>query len=62
MDGDVGLTGAMQGHDGVASYSWLGGLDPIPIDWRSTILRSSALALSLGAWVGIVLVVRQLLG
>ena len=30
MDGDVGLTGAMQGHDGVASYSWLGGLDPIP--------------------------------
>src|SRR3954447_25937808 len=20
----------MQGHDGVASYSWLGGLDPIP--------------------------------
>jgi len=20
----------MQGHDGVASHSWLGGLDPIP--------------------------------
>jgi NADPH:quinone reductase len=30
MDGEVGLTGAVQGHDGVASYSWLGGFDPIP--------------------------------
>src|SRR5262245_50090091 len=26
LDGDVGLTGAMQGHDGVTSYSWLGDL------------------------------------
>src|SRR4029453_14674183 len=26
LDGDVGLTGAMHGHDGVASYSWLGDL------------------------------------
>ena len=26
LDGGVGLTGAMQGHDGVASYSWLGDL------------------------------------
>ena len=32
------------------------------IDWRSTILRWSAVALSLGAWAGIVLVVRQLVG
>src|SRR5262249_37565394 len=29
MDGDVGLT-ATRGHDGVAPYRWLGGLDPIP--------------------------------
>ena len=33
-----------------------------PIDWRSTILRWSAVAFSLGAWAGIVLGVRQLLG
>jgi hypothetical protein len=32
------------------------------IDWRSTILRWGAVALSLGAWAGIVVVVRQLLG
>jgi hypothetical protein len=32
------------------------------IDWRSTILRWSAVAFSLGAWAGIALVVRQLLG
>ena len=33
-----------------------------PIDWRSTILRWSAVAFSLVAWAGIVLGVRQLLG
>ena len=33
-----------------------------PIDWRSTIIRWSAVAFSLGAWAGIALVVRQLLG
>ena len=32
------------------------------IDWRSTILRWSAVAFSLGTWAGIVHVVRQLLG
>jgi hypothetical protein len=32
------------------------------IDRRSTILRWSAVAFSLGAWAGIVLVVRQFLG
>jgi hypothetical protein len=32
------------------------------IDWRSTILRWGAVALSLGAWAGLVLGVRQLLG
>jgi hypothetical protein len=32
------------------------------IDWRSTILRWGAMAFSLGAWVGIALGVRQLLG
>jgi hypothetical protein len=32
------------------------------IDWRSIILRWSALAFSLGAWAGIALIVRQLLG
>jgi hypothetical protein len=31
------------------------------IDWHSTILRWSAVAFSLGAWAGIVVVVRQLL-
>jgi len=32
------------------------------IDWRSTVIRLSAVAISLGAWAGIVLVVRQLVG
>jgi len=32
------------------------------IDWHSTILRWSAVAFSLGAWAGIVFVVRQFLG
>ena len=32
------------------------------IDWRSTILRWSAVAFSLGAWAGIGLMVHQLLG
>jgi hypothetical protein len=32
------------------------------IDWRSTIIRWSAVAFSLGAWAGIALGVRQLLG
>jgi hypothetical protein len=32
-----------------------------PIDWRSIILRWSALAFSLGAWAGIVLVAVKLL-
>jgi hypothetical protein len=32
------------------------------IDWRSTMIRLSAVTISLGAWAGIVLVVRELLG
>ena len=32
------------------------------IDWHSTIIRWSAVALSLGAWAGIVVVVRHLVG
>jgi hypothetical protein len=32
-----------------------------PIDWRSTILRWSAVAFTLGAWAGIVLVALKLL-
>jgi hypothetical protein len=32
------------------------------IDWRATMLRWGAAALSLGAWAGIVVGVRQLLG
>jgi hypothetical protein len=32
------------------------------IDWRSTILRWSALAFSLGAWAGVVVVMRQFFG
>jgi hypothetical protein len=32
------------------------------IDWHSTIIRLSAVAFSLGAWTGIVVVVRHLLG
>ena len=32
------------------------------IDWRSTMLRWLALGFSLGAWAGIALMVRQLLG
>jgi hypothetical protein len=32
------------------------------IDWRSTILRWGAVAFSFGAWVGVVVLVRQLLG
>jgi hypothetical protein len=32
------------------------------IDWQSTIIRLSALVFSLGAWAGIVVVVRKLLG
>jgi hypothetical protein len=32
------------------------------IDWRSTMLRWLALGFSLGAWAGIVVVVRQFLG
>jgi hypothetical protein len=31
------------------------------IDWRSTILRWSAMAFSLGAWAGIVTVMLKLL-
>lgn len=31
-------------------------------DWHSTILRWFAVAFSLGAWAGIALMVRQLLG
>jgi hypothetical protein len=31
------------------------------IDWHSTIMRWSVVAFSLGAWAGIVVVVRQLL-
>jgi len=30
--------------------------------WRSTILRWLAVAFSLGAWAGVVVVMRQLLG
>jgi hypothetical protein len=32
------------------------------IDWHSTIIRLSVVAFSMGAWAGIVLVVRQFLG
>jgi hypothetical protein len=32
------------------------------IDWRSTILRWSMVALSLGAWAGIAFVAHQFLG
>jgi len=32
------------------------------IDWRSTIIRWTAVAFSLGAWAGIALGVLQLLG
>ena len=32
-----------------------------PIDWRSTMLRWSAVAFSLGAWTGIALVALKLL-
>jgi hypothetical protein len=32
------------------------------IDWRSTILRWGAVALSLGAWAGVVVLARQILG
>jgi len=32
------------------------------IDWHSTIIRWSAVAFSLGAWAGIVVVVRHLAG
>ena len=32
------------------------------IDWHSTIIRWSAVAFSLGAWAGIVVVVRHLVG
>jgi hypothetical protein len=32
------------------------------IDWRSTIIRWSAVAFSLGVWAGIAFGVRQLLG
>jgi len=31
------------------------------IDWRSTMIRWGALALSFGAWAGVVIVVRQFL-
>jgi hypothetical protein len=31
------------------------------IDWRFTFIRLSAVAISLGTWAGIVLVVRQFL-
>jgi hypothetical protein len=32
------------------------------IDWRSTMIRWTAVAFSLGAWAGIALIVRQFLG
>ena len=32
------------------------------IDWHSMIIRCSAVAFSLGAWAGIVVVVRHLVG
>jgi hypothetical protein len=32
------------------------------IDWGSILIRLSAVAVSLGAWAGIVVVVRHLLG
>ena len=36
----------MQGHDGVASYSWLGGLDPIP-DFNPLLQMASGVYLTL---------------
>jgi len=35
----------MQGHDGVASYSWLSGLDPIP-DFRALLQMASGVYLT----------------